>query len=248
MMPFRLKNARATYQRFVNKLFEPLIAKTMEVYVDDIIVKSMIDEAHCPDLWQTSDVLRAFGMKLNPKKCIFRVRSGKFLRFMISSHGIEANSDKIEAILDIRPPRKIKEVQWLTRCIEALGRSCLDWQRSDSHFSASCDGEPTFTYDQGVDEAFQALKSYLARLPKIMSPLMGENLSLYLAVSEQAISVVLMADRTKKQTPVYYVSHTLEGVETNYPLIEKLAYALAMAMDKFIWDQKANEAFQALKA
>jgi len=82
----------------------------------------MIDDAHGPDLRQMFNILRAFGMKLNPKKCIFKVRSGKFLGFMISSRGIEANADKIQAILDIGPLRNIKEVQRLMRCIAALGR------------------------------------------------------------------------------------------------------------------------------
>jgi len=95
MMPFGLKNARATYQCLVNKLFEPLIGKTMEVYIDDIIVKSKTDGDHGNDLRKTFDILRAFSMKLNPKKCVFRVRLGKFLGFMISSRGIEANSDKM---------------------------------------------------------------------------------------------------------------------------------------------------------
>ena len=95
MMPFGLKNAGATYQRLVNKLFEPLIGKTMEVYVDDMIVKSRTDVDHNHDLRKTFNMLRAFSMKLNPKKCVFGVRSGKFMGFMISSRGIKANSDKI---------------------------------------------------------------------------------------------------------------------------------------------------------
>ena len=96
----RCKKCRATYQRLLTKLFEPLIGRTMEVYVDDMIVKSKTDDNHNHDLRKTFDILRAFSVKLNPKKCVFRVRSGKFLGFMISSHGIEANPDKIRHVLD----------------------------------------------------------------------------------------------------------------------------------------------------
>ena len=122
VMPFELKNAGATYQQLVNKLLEPLIDQTMEVYVDDMIVKSKLDAERDQDLRKTLDILRAFRMKLNPKKCMFRVRSSKFLRFMISSQGIEANLDKIQAVFDMKPLCNIKEVQLLTRCIAALER------------------------------------------------------------------------------------------------------------------------------
>jgi len=76
------------------------------------------------------------------------------------------------------------------------------------------------------------LKTYLAQLPKIASPLAGETLVLYLAVSEHAISAVLVVERAKEQVPVYYVSHTLAGAVVNYPLIEKFIYALVMASRK----------------
>ena len=85
MMPFGLKNAEAPYQRLVNKLFESLNGQTMEVYVDYMIVKSKTEGDYGGDMRKTFDILRAFGMKLNPKKCVLGVRSGKFLDFMISS-------------------------------------------------------------------------------------------------------------------------------------------------------------------
>ena len=85
VMPFGIKNVEATHQRLENKLFKPLIGRTMEVYVDDIIVKRITDAQHDQDLRKTFDVLRTFGMKLNPKNRVFRVRSSKFLGFMISS-------------------------------------------------------------------------------------------------------------------------------------------------------------------
>ena len=104
MMPFELKNAGATYQHLVNKLFEPLIGQTMEVYIDNMIMKSETDRDHSCDLQKTFDILRVFNMKLNPKKCVFGVWSDKFLGFMISSHDIKANAVKIQAVLDMKPP------------------------------------------------------------------------------------------------------------------------------------------------
>ena len=122
VMPFGLKNAGATYQRLVNHMFRPQIRQNVEVYVDDMLVKSLNEEEHLDDLQEIFDTLRRFSMKLNPSKCIFRVSSEKFLRFMVSHRGIEANPKKIKAILNMKPPQSIKEVQSLTRRVAALNR------------------------------------------------------------------------------------------------------------------------------
>ena len=113
VMPFRLKNAGATYQRLVNHMFRPQIRRNVEVYVDDMLVKSQDEEIHLDDLQETFDTLRQYNMKLNPNKCTFGVSSGKFLGFMVSHRGIKANPNKIQAILDMKPPQNVKEVQSL---------------------------------------------------------------------------------------------------------------------------------------
>ena len=95
VMPFSLKNAGATYQRLVNNMFRSQIGRNVEVYVDDMLVKSLDEEKHLDDLRETFDTLRRHQMKLNPSKCAFGVSSGKFLGFMVSQRGIEANPDKI---------------------------------------------------------------------------------------------------------------------------------------------------------
>ena len=110
VMPFGLKNVGATYQRLVNQMFHPQIGRNVEVYVDDMLVKSLDEEKHLDDLQETFDTLRRYNMKLNPSKCAFGVSSGKFLGFMVSYRGIEENPNKIQVILDMEPPRNIKEV------------------------------------------------------------------------------------------------------------------------------------------
>ena len=84
VMPFGLKNVGALYQRLVNHMFHPQIGRNVEVYVDDILVKSLDEERHLDDLQETFDTLRRHQMKLNPNKCVFGVSSGKFLGFMVS--------------------------------------------------------------------------------------------------------------------------------------------------------------------
>ena len=94
-MPFRLKNAGETYQRLVNHMFRPQIGRNVEVYIDNMLVKSQDEEKHLDNLQETFDTLRQYNMRLNPNKCAFGVLSGKFLRFMVSHKGIEANPNKI---------------------------------------------------------------------------------------------------------------------------------------------------------
>ena len=113
-MSFKLKNARATYQRLVNKMFSKQIKRNIEVYVDDMLVKSKEESAHLDDLEETFTTLKQYQMKLNPNKCTFKVVFGKSLGFMMSQRGIEANLEKVRAILEMTSPRTVKEVQKLT--------------------------------------------------------------------------------------------------------------------------------------
>ena len=122
VMPFGLKNAGATYQRLVNRMLQKQIGATMEVYIDDILVKSTTADLHIAHLSEAFQILRNYNMKLNPAKCAFGVSVGKFLGFIVNHRGIEANPDKIKAVLDMPSPSGIKEVQRLTRRISALSR------------------------------------------------------------------------------------------------------------------------------
>ena len=120
VMPFGLKNVGATYQRLVNRMFQKQIGMSMEVYIDDMLVKSTTTELHIAHLSEAFQILREYNMKLNPAKCVFGESAGKFLGFIVNNRGIEANPDKIKAVLDMPPPSSIKEVQRLTRRIAAL--------------------------------------------------------------------------------------------------------------------------------
>ena len=91
VMPFGLKNASTTYQRLMYKMFANQIETNVQVYVDDMLVKSHREDNHLEDLKETFDILCSYNMKLNPSKCAFGVMVGKFLGFMVSQRGIEAN-------------------------------------------------------------------------------------------------------------------------------------------------------------
>ena len=121
-MPFGLKNASAMYQRLMNKMFAHQIGRNVQVYVDNMLIKSRKEDNHLDDLRETFDTLRSYNMKLNLSKYTFWVMAGKFLGFMMSQRGIEVNPDKIRAIIEMAPPRNMKEVQSLNGKVAALNR------------------------------------------------------------------------------------------------------------------------------
>ena len=121
-MPFGLKNAGATYQRLVNQMFSKRIGWNIEVYVDDMLVKSKVEESHLDDLKETFETLRQWKMKLNPTNCAYGVSSGMFLGFMVSQWEIEANLEEVKAILEMSSRKTVKEVQRLTGRVASLNR------------------------------------------------------------------------------------------------------------------------------
>ena len=124
-MSFSLKNAGVTYQRLMNKMFAQQIGRNVQVYVNNMLVKSRREEDHLEDLRETFDTLCSYNMKLNPGKCAFGVTAGKFLRFLASQRGIEANLDKIRAIIEMTPPKNVKEVRSLNGKVATLNRFVL---------------------------------------------------------------------------------------------------------------------------
>ena len=121
-MPFGLKNAGSTYQRMMTRMFEPQLGKSIEVYIDDMVVKSKVVSEHVGDLKDIFEILRKQKLRLNASKCSFGVGLGKFLGYMVTHRGIEINPDQIKAINSLKPPRNPKEVQKLTGMTAALNR------------------------------------------------------------------------------------------------------------------------------
>ena len=230
VMSFGLKNAGATYQRLVNRMFQKQIGVTMDVYIDDMLVKSTAAELHIAHLSKAFQILRNYNMKLNPAKCAFGMSAGKFLGFIVNHRGIEANPDKIKAVLDIPSPSGIKEVQRLTGSIAAL-------RRFVSRASDKCQPffqvlKKAFQWDTKCEEAFSALKTYLSSPPILVRPVEGELLTLYLAVPDFSTSAVLVRDKERVHHPIYYCSRSLRGAEERYPRMEKLILALVTAARK----------------
>ncbi|CAL2260095.1 unnamed protein product [Prunus armeniaca] len=232
VMPFGLKNAGATYQRLVNKIFKEQIGKTMEVYVDDMLVKAPKRADHLKNLAEAFSLLRQYRMKLNPSKCTFGVSSGRFLGYLVTQRGIEAHPRQIKAILEMKSPSTVKEIQSLTGRAAALNRFLSrSTDKCKPFFKALKKGQRD-KWDEECEVAFQSLKAYLTSPPLLSKPVPVEDLFVYLAVSNSAVSSALIREELGAQHPVFYTSKALLDAETRYPKLEKLILALVVSARK----------------
>jgi hypothetical protein len=120
--PEGLKNAGVSFSRMTSKVLSTQIGKNVLTYVDEIIVKSTNQENHIGDLHETFANFRKAGLKLNPDKCVFRVKKGKFLGCLVSTKGIKSNPSKIEVVHWMEPPKTRKGAQRLTGRLASLNR------------------------------------------------------------------------------------------------------------------------------
>ena len=210
-MPFGLKNAGATYQRLMNKMFAHQLGRNVQVYVDNMLVKSVRENDHLCDLQETFNTLRSYNMKLNPSKCVFGVTAGKFLGFMVSQRGIEVNSEKVRAILELEPPRTVKAVQSLNGKVAALNRFIS--KATNKCFPFFRVLRKSFEWMDECQKAFEDLKKYLSSPPLLSPSMPGEELYLYIVVSQAAISTALVRDGGGSQRPAYFISRAFRRAE-----------------------------------
>ena len=232
VMPFGLKNAGSTYQRMMTKMSELQLGKSVEVYIDDMVVKSKLVSEHLADLTSIFEILREHKLRLNASKCSFGVGSGNFLGYMVTHKGIEVNLDQIKAINSLQPPWNLKEVQKLTRMMAALNRFISKSAERCRPFFLLLHKWKEFEWSEECVTAFQELKRYLSHPPIMSSPVVDEVLFAYIAVALYAISLVLIQVDSGIQRPIYYVSKSLNEAEVRYLPLEKTILAVVHATRK----------------
>ncbi|GJX49240.1 hypothetical protein Tco_0276085 [Tanacetum coccineum] len=174
-MPFGLKNTRATYQRIVDK--------------------------------ETFDRLRSINMKLNSKKCSFGIEEGSFLGHLINKQGIRSNPSKVKAVTDMEPPKTLKDVQSLNGKLAAQSRFLSKGAEKSLPFFKtlkSCKDKNTIRCSTNAEKAFQRMKELMEILPTLTASIKGKVLIIYLVALTESISAVLLAEREKRQVPIYF--------------------------------------------
>jgi hypothetical protein len=230
-MPFGLKNAGATYQRMMQNCLGSQIGRNIQVYIDDMVITTREQESLISDLAKTFDNLNRYKLKLNPTKCSFGVSAGQLLGFLVSARGIEANPEKIQAILTMGKPTKLHDVQKLAGRVAALSRFVARLgEKALPFYALMKKSDDKFEWTEEADIAFAQLKKVLSTPPVLVAPKEKEPLLLYIAATHQVVSTVLVVERSEEgkthgvQRPVYFVSEVLSQTKQRYPHYQKLVY------------------------
>ncbi|PNY08742.1 hypothetical protein L195_g005274 [Trifolium pratense] len=193
VMPFCLKNAGATYQRAMNSIFHDFIDTFMQVYIDDIIVKSSSQNDHLICLRKSFERMRKYRLKMNPLKCAFCVHAGDFLGFVVHKKVIEINQNKTKAILETKPPTNKKQLQSLLGKINFLRRFISNLSGKAQAFSPllRLKKEDIFTWGQDQQGALDEIKKYLSNPPTLMPPIRNKFMKLYISASGTTLGSML---------------------------------------------------------
>jgi hypothetical protein len=172
VMTFGLKNVDATYQRAMNYIYHDLIGKLVEIYIDDVVVKSTLIGGHLGDLRHVFERTRRFGLKMNPKKCAFGVSAGQFLGFLVYERGIEIALKSQEEVRTMVPPTMKRELQQLIGKINFLRRFIfnLSGRIEPSMDLVKIKADEEFRWGVEQQRAFEEIKEYLARPPVLVPP------------------------------------------------------------------------------
>jgi hypothetical protein len=226
-MPFGLRNVGATYQRCMNHVFGEHIGRTVEAYVDDIVVKTRKASDLFSDLETTFKCLKVKGVKLNPEKCVFGV-----------PRGIEANPEKIAPITNMGPIKDLKGVQRVMGCLAALSRFISRLGERGLPLFRLLRKTERFTWTPKAKEALGNLKALLTSAPILVPPAVGEALLIYVAATTQVVSAAIVVERREEghalpvQRLVYFISEVLSETKIRYPQIQKLLYTVVLTRRK----------------
>ncbi|XP_076912542.1 uncharacterized protein LOC143570906 [Bidens hawaiensis] len=194
--------------------------------MDDLVIKSKKRGTMLKDIEETFQTLRSISMKLNPGKCSFGMEEGKFLGVIVMNGGFKNNP---EAVRKMPLPKSVKQVQTLDGRLVALNRFLSSHAEKSFPFVSTlrnCLKKSQFRWTEEAEAAFQEIKTRLEEFPTLTAPKAGEPLIVYLAASENTVSVVLMVERNGVQMPINYISRTLADAETRYSTLKKLVLSL----------------------
>jgi hypothetical protein len=206
VMTFGLKSAGATYQRAMNYIYHDLIGWLVEVYIDDVVVKSKEIEDHIADLRKVFERTRKYGLKMNPTKCAFGVSAGQFLGFLVHERGIEITQRSINAINKIKPLEDKTELQEMIGKINFVRRLISNLSGRLEPFTPllRLKADEQFTWGAEQQKALDNIKEYLSSPPVLIPPQKGVPFRLYLSAGEKSIGPVLIQELEGKERVVFY--------------------------------------------
>jgi hypothetical protein len=231
---FGLKNAGTMYQRAMNYIYHDLIGKLVEIYIDDIVVKSTWTRGHLEDLRHVLERTRRFRLKVNPKKYTFDVSVGQFLGFLVHEQGIEISLKSQEAVRTMVPPTMKRELQQLIGKINFIRRfiSNLSGQIEPFMDLVKIKADEEFHWGVEQQRAFEEIKEYLARTPVLVPPQQDRPFYIYLSVGYTSIVSIVVQEYDGKEKVAFYLNRRMLDTESMYPEIKKLCLYLFFTCTK----------------
>jgi hypothetical protein len=189
VMTFGLENAGATYQRAINYIFHELIDKFVEIYIDDVVIKSLDHESHLNDVRKILECTRKHGLKMNPNKCAFGVLAEELLGFLVHEGGIEVGKKSMKAIDEVVPPTNLKELQSLLDKINFVRRFISNLSQKVLPFSPllRIKKDQKFVWGDEQRKAFDEIKKYMKEPPVLVPPQLNKPFKLYVAADTKPL-------------------------------------------------------------
>jgi hypothetical protein len=186
-MTFGLKNAGATYQRAMNYIFHELIGKIVEIYIDDVVIKSLNHDSHLEDVKRTIESTR---------KSAFGVSARQFLGFLVHEGGIEVGKKSMKAIDEVVPSTNLKELQSLLGKINFVRRFISNLSQKVMPFSPflRIKKDQKFVWGDEQQKAFDEIKQYMKEPPVLVPPQLNKPFKLYVAADTQTIGSALIQE------------------------------------------------------
>lgn len=232
VMPFRLKNAGTTYQHAMMTLFHDMLHKELEFYVDDLVVKSLVEGKHLHNLCGVFNRCRAYNLRMNLMKCVFSVTAEKFLECLIHCHGIEPDPTKTKGITNMPWASNQKELKSFLRKVSYLRRFIPALAEITYPFSQLLKKAIAFQWSHEHEQAFTKIKELLTSPRVMISPQNGRPLLLYLTSTIRSIGALLAQEIDGTERPIYYISRVLQGAEQRYSPVERHCLALVFVAQK----------------
>lgn len=243
VMTFGLKNAGATYQRAMNYIFHDLIGRLVEIYIDDVVVKSKSVDKYIADLREVLERTRRYGLKMNPTKCAFGVSAGQFLGFIVHKRGIEVSQRSIKAIKEIEPPVNKKELQSLIGKINFIRRFISNLSGKIEPFTPllKIKADQEFKWEAQHQKVLDGIKEYLSSPPVLVPPKDGTPFKLYISADMKSIGSTLIQEQDGKEHVIFYLSRRLIDAETRYTEVERMCLCLYFSCTKLRHYLLANQ-------
>ncbi|GFT19613.1 retrovirus-related Pol polyprotein from transposon opus [Trichonephila clavipes] len=230
-MPFGLSGAAPNFQKAIDIILKPMIGKFVNFYVDNVIISSPSFTQHVKHFKEVFRLLYEAGLTLNKDKCKFGCEELKYLGLIINKEGIKTDVTKVQAIVEMNPPRNSKEVlkffgmsQWYAKCIKIYADICeplYNLKRKLKRF--------IYIWSIEAQKAFDAVKAAITKAPVLKFPDFKKPFELFTDASSIGVGAVL----NQEQRPVVFASRTLSAAERNYTVTERECLSVVWALNKF---------------